>query len=184
MLGPVGVHCCCRAVRLRLHRTTKEAIDARAPPCSHPIHRVCCLVTSQSVSGSPVAGTELIYKPYLCEDGPTKEVVRIVVPKISASFSLLGSSFIVATVGQQRKTNPASVDPYQRIMAAYSLYDILFSFFEYFLGSWMTPTKTGWWGAVGNAATCSMQGFFQNFGALGSAVSVPDCVCTCYVDLY
>jgi len=56
-----------------------------------------------------------------------------------------------------------SIDPYQRIMIGYSIFDILFSFFFWFLGTWMTPSETGWWGAVGNEYTCTAQGFFFVF---------------------
>jgi len=54
-------------------------------------------------------------------------------------------------------------------MAGYSVFDILYSFFYWFLGSWMTPKETGWYGAVGNTATCTMQGFFFFMG-IGTAM--------------
>jgi len=76
----------------------------------------------------------------------------------------MGSSHILALVYKKWKHDRSRVDPYQRIMAGYSAFDILFSFFYWFLGSWMTPRETGWYGAVGNTATCAMQGFFFFMG--------------------
>jgi len=82
----------------------------------------------------------------------------------------MGSGYIFALVGGKYLKKKSSIDPYQRIMAMYSVYDIMFSFFFYFMGSWMTPSETGWLGASGNTATCSIQGFaFMAFG-LGSAL--------------
>ena len=59
------------------------------------------------------------------------------------------------------------MDPYQRIMAGLSAYDVLLSSFFYVMGTWMTPRETGWWGAAGNVYTCSAQGFFLIFGYVG-----------------
>jgi len=62
-----------------------------------------------------------------------------------------------------------SIDPYQRIMLGYAGFDVLYGFFYWFMGTWLTPRETGWWGAVGNGKTCEMQGFFFYFW-YGSAV--------------
>ena len=51
------------------------------------------------------------------------------------------------------------MDPYKRIMAALSVYNVLLSISVYFMGTWMTPWETDWWGAAGNAYTCSAQVF-------------------------
>ena len=40
------------------------------------------------------------------------------------------------------------MDPYRRIVAALSVYDMLLVF-SYAMGTWMTPQETSWWGAVG-----------------------------------
>ena len=58
-------------------------------------------------------------------------------------------------------------------MAAYSVYDIIFTFFNYFLGTWMVPaeTGTGWYGAVGSTVTCSIQGFSYAFAGTGDSLS-------------
>ena len=68
--------------------------------------------------------------------------------------------------------NRGKIDPYQRIMAAYSIYDLLVSFFAYFLGPWMPPAAASYWSDVGNTAACSMQRFFYWFSGMGSLVSI------------
>ena len=99
------------------------------------------------------------------------QMTHAIIMKVSAALSMLGSSVILSLIWSQWRTDRKSVDPYQRIMAAYSLYDLLWSFFAYFLGPWMVPAATGWWSAAGNAATCSAQGFFFWFSGMGSVVS-------------
>ena len=54
--------------------------------------------------------------------------------KVSAALSILGSSVILALLWSQWRMDHKTVDPYQRIMVAYSLYDLLFSSFFWFLG--------------------------------------------------
>ena len=99
------------------------------------------------------------------------QVTSTIVTKATAALSVVGSSVILSLVWSQWRTDRKKVDPYQRIMAAYSLYDLLDSFFAWFLGPWMVPAATGYWSATGNVATCSAQGFFFMFGVMGSGVS-------------
>mmetsp|Transcript_25845 Transcript_25845/g.38413 ORF Transcript_25845/g.38413 Transcript_25845/m.38413 type:complete len:354 (-) Transcript_25845:666-1727(-) len=47
------------------------------------------------------------------------------------------------------------------------MFDIIYSLFVPFGGTWMVPKGTGWRWAVGNTASCSAQGFFYMFGAFG-----------------
>jgi len=104
-------------------------------------------------------------------DSASEEVIRVVAQKISSALSIMGSSHILMTVWKTWRRAKSSVDSYQRIMVGFSIFDILFSFFYWFLGTWMTPSETGWWGAVGNNQTCSMQGFFSIL-LYGSAVRI------------
>eukprot|EP00957_Ditylum_brightwellii_P060512 4594628-Ditylum_brightwellii.AAC.1 len=67
--------------------------------------------------------------------------------------------------------NRKETDPYQRIMVGLSIFDILVSFFWFFLGTWMVPEETGWLWAVGNRSSCSAQGFLAVFGFVGEIVS-------------
>ena len=107
--------------------------------------------------------------PYQCTGGPSKEILSVIVRKISASLSVFGSSYILITIVRNyRHKGRRAIDPYQRIMFGLSTYDIIWSFFPWFLGSWMTPRETGWWGAIGNTRTCTMQGFFFWLGVPGA----------------
>jgi len=112
--------------------------------------------------------TSMLYAPHQCTASPEEELTKMLAQKISAALSIMGSGYILALVGGKWRKKKSSVDPYQRIMAMYSVYDILFSFFFWFMGSWMTPTETGWLGASGNTVTCSIQGFAHSAFGLGS----------------
>eukprot|EP00956_Cyclotella_meneghiniana_P035454 scaffold115156_cov41-Cyclotella_meneghiniana.AAC.1 len=117
--------------------------------------------------------SDQLYEPYACCDDPRQEMVRVILPKISASFSIAGSTYIISAATMKWRTKKNSINPYHRIMAAYSVYDIIFTFFNYFLGTWMVPaeTGTGWYGAVGSTVTCSIQGFSYAFAGTGDSLS-------------
>ena len=100
------------------------------------------------------------------------QVSQTILFKVSAALSIAGSSVVLSLLWCQWRTDRKNVDSYQRIMAAYSIYNLLFSFFVWFLGPWMAPAAMGWWSAAGNVATCSAQAFFYWFGLAGSAVSM------------
>ena len=89
---------------------------------------------------------------------------------MSGSLSIAGSTYIITAVLKKWRTEKKSINPYHRIMAAYSVYDIIFTFFNYFLGSWMVPAETGWFGAVGTTVTCSIQGFSYAFAGTACLV--------------
>lgn len=106
--------------------------------------------------------------PYQCAGGPRQEVFATVIRKISSSCSVFGSFYILATVWKKWRKKKSSIDPYQRVVVGMSIYDFFWTFFPWFMGSWMAPAETGWWGAVGNTQTCSMQGFFFWLGVPGA----------------
>lgn len=114
--------------------------------------------------------TSMLYPEYSCADGPRQELVSAIAKRIPAALSVIGSGYIVAVVWVQWRKNKSSVDPYQRIMAMYSVNDILYSLFYWFMGSWMIPTETGWLGALGNTTTCSIQGFIAYAFGSGSVM--------------
>eukprot|EP00580_Thalassiosira_gravida_P006184 CAMPEP_0201635928 /NCGR_PEP_ID=MMETSP0493-20130528/8281_1 /ASSEMBLY_ACC=CAM_ASM_000838 /TAXON_ID=420259 /ORGANISM="Thalassiosira gravida, Strain GMp14c1" /LENGTH=94 /DNA_ID=CAMNT_0048107949 /DNA_START=154 /DNA_END=434 /DNA_ORIENTATION=+ len=90
-----------------------------------------------------------LYEPYSCMENSSQEITRVILPKLSSLLSIMGSSYILAVVYQKYKTDKRSIDSYQRTMILHSMFDILFSFFYSFMGTWMTPSETGWWGAAG-----------------------------------
>lgn len=105
-----------------------------------------------------------LYAPYSCMDNAGQETARVLAQKISSGLSIMGSGYIIGLTYAKYKKKKSSVDSYQRIMAGYSMFDVVLSFFYWFLGTWMTPKETGWWGAMGNQITCSIQGYFFYFG--------------------
>ena len=109
--------------------------------------------------------------PYQCTGGPNQEVMATIIRKTSASLSVFGSAYVLITIWKKWRHKRSSIDPYQRIMAGMSIYDIIWSFFPWFMGSWLTPEDTGWWGARGNTDTCSLQGYFFWIGQPGAIVS-------------
>jgi len=106
--------------------------------------------------------------PYQCTPGPHEEVVATVLRKIFSGLSVFGSLFIVWTIYLKWRYSKSSIDPYCRIMLGLSLYDVIWSFFPWFMGSWLMPAGTGHWGANGNTQTCTMQGFFFWLGVPGA----------------
>ena len=108
-----------------------------------------------------------LYEQYSSCDNPH---LLLILPKISGSLSIAGSTYIITAVLKKWRTEKKSINPYHRIMAAYSVYDIIFTFFNYFLGTWMVPAETGWFGAVGTTVTCSIQGFSYAFAGTACLV--------------
>ena len=113
----------------------------------------------------------MLYESNSCMPSNEWEYASVIVMKISGGLSCLGSGCIVQAVCKKWRRRRSSLDPYQRIMATMGAYDVLLSFFVFFMNTWMTPLKTGWWGAAGNVYTCSTQVFFFNLGYIGVSAS-------------
>lgn len=124
--------------------------------------------------------------PYQCMNNFNQEVARTIVRKVSATLSIIGSCHVLrliyikyrstasttSTSNNNNHNNRNKVDSYHRIMAGLCFYDILFSLFWWFMGSWMTPRDTGWWGArYGNTVSCMIQGAVTDFALIGIWVS-------------
>eukprot|EP00957_Ditylum_brightwellii_P156536 11914217-Ditylum_brightwellii.AAC.1 len=112
----------------------------------------------------------MFVEPFSCKGSARNELIVAISSKSGGFLSTLGSSLIVSDIAKKVR-NGKETDPYQRIMLGLSLFDILYSFFYFFLGTWMAPKETEWLWAVGNTASCSTQGFFVIFGGLGEIVS-------------
>ena len=89
-----------------------------------------------------------------------------IVPKVTAMASFLGSMTIVIEILIKRKTRLERI--YHRLMLAMSLLDVLSSL-AYFMSTWPMPADTeNVYGAVGNTASCSAQGFFIQLGLVSA----------------
>lgn len=97
----------------------------------------------------------------------SREVAIATVPKVTGALSMAGSGWITYEVlsdpHKRHKT-------YHRLVVLLSICDIISSF-SYFLSTWPIPQgeNVGWkspyhYQAVGNAATCTAQGFGIQFG--------------------
>lgn len=87
------------------------------------------------------------------------------VPRISSALSLLGSSWIVAEViGDEKKNINQGKNVYSRLLLGMSVYDILESIWN-LATTWPVPAGTpDIIGASGTVQTCTVQGFFLQFG--------------------
>jgi hypothetical protein len=93
-------------------------------------------------------------------DPPTsatpQQLALMIVPKFAASLSFVGSSMIVSQV-LQSKTNRSN--PQQRIVLAMSCIDLSVSSVWLATNFMIPPWSTDYYYAIGNQATCSLQGF-------------------------
>lgn len=93
----------------------------------------------------------------------SKIIALDVIPKVMATASFIGSSFIVIDFIISVRRDKASTSTYNRLLAAMSSIDICTSIC-YFLGTWPIPEGSVPHLASGNAATCSVQGFIIQAG--------------------
>jgi len=107
--------------------------------------------------------------PYQCMGNLTEEIARTIIRKASATISIVSSLYVLQLIYKKYRHKASSIDPYQRIMAGYCMNDIVMSFLYYFMGSYMTPKETGWWGAKGNTLACTIQGAMAIFAYTGIA---------------
>jgi hypothetical protein len=87
---------------------------------------------------------------------------------ISGNLSLVASSIIVyhivlRVLQNRRSPRRDLVTPYHRLMLGFSVADILYSFWVG-LSTLVVPASSGVIYGFGTTATCSMQGFFMQFG--------------------
>lgn len=94
----------------------------------------------------------------------SQQVALALVPKITGFVSVLFSLLIVATVvGDKHKRS----QPYHRLLAGISCVDISSSFWLA-LSTWPIPSSSGALWAVGTTGSCTLQGFFTQFGITSS----------------
>lgn len=94
-----------------------------------------------------------------------QQKANAIIPKFTASLSLIGSTFIVFHVLQSKKRRHRV---YHRILLGLSLMDMISSF-KSFLSTWPIPEGTTF-GAVGSTQSCTAAGFFGHASSLASAL--------------
>mmetsp|Transcript_8892 Transcript_8892/g.13342 ORF Transcript_8892/g.13342 Transcript_8892/m.13342 type:complete len:362 (+) Transcript_8892:86-1171(+) len=85
-------------------------------------------------------------------------------PRISGSFSLLGSLSITVDIIRKYRKDAKKVTAYHRLILGMSFCDMVMSV-AHIMATWPIPSDTpGAYAAYGNEATCNAQGFFGQFG--------------------
>ena len=92
-----------------------------------------------------------------------QELTALCISWVSASLSITGSVCIVyLIVFRQRKS--LETDPFRRLMVAMCVCDVIHSFWLLWQGILLPRETSPRAFAIGNRATCSMLGFFAQFG--------------------
>jgi len=86
------------------------------------------------------------------------------VPKVTGLISLIFSALIVISVARDKQKRSST---YHRLLAGISCVDISSSFWLG-LSTWPIPRDSGVLWASGTTATCTLQGFFTEFGVASS----------------
>lgn len=94
----------------------------------------------------------------------TQSRALALIPKFAGTVSMLFSLLIVVTVFRDRHKRNRT---YHRLLCGISFVDISSSFWLG-LSTWPIPRDSGVLWAVGNERTCSLQGFFTQFGVASS----------------
>jgi hypothetical protein len=89
-----------------------------------------------------------------------EQIVLAILPKISAFLAVTADLWIMTEVLTDNSKKPKRENPYHRLLAAMSLYGFLAGLAGFF-STWPVPRGTSnVFGAIGNQATCTAQGFF------------------------
>ena len=91
----------------------------------------------------------------------TLRAVAVYIPLPSGSLSMMGSGSILYSIWARRHTKLK--DPQHRILGMMSIFDMFYSLCKA-LTFVLYPRDLGVPGTFGNQATCTMQGFFTQFG--------------------
>ena len=95
----------------------------------------------------------------------TQIASKIIVGKITATLSILGSSYVIQDV--LRSPEKRNESTYHRLMVGLSCSDIVFSFFGWFLGTWVLPKGSNLF-AIGSEGSCIASGFFYSIANLST----------------
>ena len=104
--------------------------------------------------------------PFTGEPSYSQQVALAIVPKITSSLSIVGSSYIIfdCVRALRKKTQTGNRNTYRRLMMGLSAVDITMSIC-FFMSTWPMPRGTPFvFGARGTTQTCTAQGFFAQIG--------------------
>ena len=87
-----------------------------------------------------------------------REQSRVNVARAAGILTLMGSGYIIQDIAKDAARRKPTKN---RIILFMSICDFLFGFFNSMLGPVMAPRDTGAPGAVGNVASCTLQGFLS-----------------------
>ena len=90
-----------------------------------------------------------------------QELTTIIIGRMTATLSILGSSLIIYMIVSDRKRK--LVRPFHRLVLLMSIFDVLQSVSMVFASA-AFPKESGIYGAKGNTQTCAIQGFFMILG--------------------
>lgn len=93
-----------------------------------------------------------------------QSIALAIVPKISGSLSILFCALIIFTVARDKNRRNKT---YHRLLVGISIVDTS-SAFWLALSTWPIPAESTVLWASGNNRTCTLQGFFTNFGIASS----------------
>lgn len=96
----------------------------------------------------------------LSEFTSLQQAVLVVVCKIAAFLSFMGSTAIIGKILSSREKCSNMKD---RLLLRMSCFDIIYSIAN-FVGTWAFPSSTQVWGAKGTNASCAAQGFVIHLG--------------------
>lgn len=128
------------------------------------------MVCSAASSLSYLCGCNGGRRSYFGADTDAKQAVLAWLPRVSAVLSIMGSSFIISDVLRDKNKRSKC---YHQLVLCISIFDLFTSFAWAFSTLPIPPTNeygesTGRYGAKGNDATCTAQGFFIQLGMTAS----------------
>lgn len=105
-------------------------------------------------------------------DAFENEAVVAISPKVPALLSIMATCVLIREVltdlhARSTGNRSSTCKPLSRTLLAMTVGDLCFAI-PWFFGSWLFPAGDGRWGAVGNKATCTVEGFLFQVGTVAA----------------
>ena len=145
-------------------QTTSISMEASNTTTTRGLSDIAKPVTSFSPTSCDDIKSGLDYQ--ICKGLSRDQVTsHIIISKITAALSILGSSYVIQDIVRNPEKRNESI--YHRLMFGLSCSDVIFSFFGWFLSTWVMPKESHLF-AVGSESTCIASGFFHYMTALST----------------